>query len=127
VQDRGRVYRFPEVGTREEKHAIEHRVRETLKREGTVQETTSVTRVRREWDPEDRVHVVEPEKLLLLRVLERTSLDLRSSKPSRQRSARAWFESDDRSWLMSFASICEALGRDPDLLRRRFLGRDEGA
>jgi hypothetical protein len=32
--------------------------------------------------------------------------------------AEAWIESDDRSWIYAFATICDHLGLDPDYLRR---------
>jgi len=41
----------------------------------------------------------------------RRSLQLR-------REAGRWFNSDDRSWCFSFERICEALGFDPDCIRR---------
>ena len=42
----------------------------------------------------------------------RRSLQLR-------REAGRWLNSDDRSWCFSFERICEALGLDPDCIRRR--------
>src|SRR5919197_6242818 len=35
-----------------------------------------------------------------------------------RREAGLWLESDDRSWCFSFQRICEALGLDPDCIRR---------
>ncbi len=35
-----------------------------------------------------------------------------------RREAGRWLNSDDRSWCFSFERICEALGLDPDCIRR---------
>ena len=35
-----------------------------------------------------------------------------------RREAGRWLSSDDRSWCFSFERICEALGLDPDCIRR---------
>src|SRR5262249_29389730 len=56
-------------------------------------------------------------RAVLLRAVEdlhgrgwRTSAALRAS-------ARAWFASDDASWLASFVNVCEALGLHPERVR----------
>jgi hypothetical protein len=35
------------------------------------------------------------------------------------RMARAWFESADRAWPLSFLNVCEELQLDPTSVRRR--------
>jgi len=35
-----------------------------------------------------------------------------------RREAGRWLTSDDRSWCFSFERICEAVGLDPDCIRR---------
>ncbi|MGH7896032.1 MAG: hypothetical protein ACREQL_15275 [Candidatus Binatia bacterium] len=45
--------------------------------------------------------------------------DPRSRVPRRRvQEVLAWFASRDRTWPFSFERICEALGFDPDYLRR---------
>jgi hypothetical protein len=39
------------------------------------------------------------------------------------REAREWIDGTDRSWLFSFESICEALGLEPDCVRRGLRAR----
>ncbi|MBM4256340.1 MAG: hypothetical protein FJ147_10620 [Deltaproteobacteria bacterium] len=34
------------------------------------------------------------------------------------RDAEEWFESADTSWFFSFINVCDALGLDPDYVRR---------
>lgn len=123
VQAGGRIYTFPEVRSREQKLRVEQTARETLQRTGNLA-AMRVRRAREELaadDLNDLRRTVVPEKMLLLHVLELTGRDLLSSKQSLRRAARAWFESDDRSHLLTFSTICDALGRDPAPLRRRFL------
>lgn len=66
------------------------------------------------------------EKRLLLAVLERAISDLCNIRPSQSSvrdrvEARQWVESRDESSPYSFIRICEALGLDPDVLRRGIL------
>src|SRR5207249_3299980 len=37
------------------------------------------------------------------------------------REAREWFRSEDRVWPGSFVNVCEAIGLEPDPLRRAVL------
>ena len=46
----------------------------------------------------------------------------RWKRPGRVRELRRWFESDDRSYVFSFESVCDALGLDATYVRRRVLG-----
>jgi len=39
-----------------------------------------------------------------------------------RREAGRWLSSDDRSWCFSFERICEAVGLDPDCIRRGVQG-----
>jgi len=69
---------------------------------------------------------IEPERLLMLAVLEeavdsyRTCAFARDAR-SRQTFAEAheWFESSDRSWLFAFESICDVLEIDANYIRGR--------
>ena len=68
---------------------------------------------------------LEPEKALMLAVLDdgvRSFQDNIFSENRKKRmlfeEAEAWLFSDDPSWIFSFASICAAMGLDPDYLRR---------
>ena len=67
-----------------------------------------------------------PEKRLMLAILERALLDLRSStgrRPSRMRrlasTVDAWFAADDETWPFSFPNICHGLGLDAAAVRSR--------
>lgn len=40
--------------------------------------------------------------------------------------AKEWFEADDPSWLFSFRNICEALGLDPQSIRRAIKNKRAG-
>ena len=43
-----------------------------------------------------------------------------------RRSAEAWTRADDPGWPLSFRSVCEALGLEPDLLRAELLASHPG-
>ncbi|HWO43071.1 MAG TPA: hypothetical protein VNO43_14820 [Candidatus Eisenbacteria bacterium] len=69
--------------------------------------------------------VLEPEKSLMLAVLEdgiRTFQDNVLAKDAKKRAlfeeARDWLWSDDSSWPFSFVSLCAFLGLDPGYIRR---------
>lgn len=69
---------------------------------------------------------LEPERLLMLAVLEEAVDSYRScafASDPRDRAtfaeARDWFVSDDRGWLFAFESICDVLGIDAGYIRRR--------
>jgi hypothetical protein len=49
--------------------------------------------------------------------------DPRKLQQDQFREADAWVESDDRSWVFAFASICEHLGLEPSQLRRGLRAR----
>jgi hypothetical protein len=68
---------------------------------------------------------LEPEKALLLAVLEDGVRCFQDNVLPRNRKKRMLFEeaqewlfSDDPDWLFSFVSICSALGLDPNYIRR---------
>jgi hypothetical protein len=65
------------------------------------------------------------ERRLMIAILEDAVLaylkhagDPRKVQQELFREAEAWVESDDRSWIFAFASICEHLGLEPSQLRR---------
>ncbi len=72
---------------------------------------------------------IEPEKRLLLAVLEQAFLDLRgrgwhhiNCPGSRRRfraDAEAWFFGAPGDGIFAFENICDALGFDPDWIRKR--------
>ena len=73
-----------------------------------------------------RTAAASPERRLMLAVLERALLDLRSSTKGRTRrmgrladEAAAWFAADDEAWPCSFPRICHALGLDAAAIRSR--------
>ena len=37
----------------------------------------------------------------------------------RAREAEKWFFTDDSHWLFSFASVCDALGLEPEYIRKK--------
>ena len=71
-----------------------------------------------------------PQRRLMVAVLQTAIDDCRGTSTARAlglpvdassraaRAAVAFFESHDRSWPYSFVNICEAIGLDPDSLRR---------
>jgi hypothetical protein len=66
------------------------------------------------------------ERRLMLAVLERAFVDLRSSRDARTRRIRrltdevdAWFAADDEAWPCSFLHVCHALGLDAAAIRSR--------
>lgn len=91
-------------------------------------------------DPTDvvrftRLRVGEtPERCLALAVLTQALLDLRRSPPGRAHGKQAgvyekttaWFRANDRSWPLSFASICELFDWSPTAVRARVLGPEPG-
>lgn len=73
-----------------------------------------------------RRHVTfEPERPLMLALLEdaiKTFQDNRSASGGKNRrlfeEAEEWIFGADRDWVFSFASVCRALGIDPNYLRK---------
>lgn len=68
---------------------------------------------------------LEPEKALLLAVLEDGIRSFQDNILPRNRKkqmlfedAQEWLFSDDTEWLFSFVSICSMLGLDPSYIRR---------
>lgn len=68
---------------------------------------------------------LEPEKALLIAVLEDAIHEYRKYRRARDRDGQArfheaakWIMADDESWIFSFKNICELLGLDPDYVRR---------
>ena len=68
---------------------------------------------------------LEPEKALLMAVLEDAIHQYRKYSRARDRDGQArfheaakWIMADDDSWIFSFKNICELLGLDPDYVRR---------
>ena len=71
----------------------------------------------------------EPQKRLMMAVLQAVLDDCRGTAASRRRGdgphdvrayrqARAYVASDDRAWPFSFENICEAVGLDAATIRR---------
>jgi hypothetical protein len=65
----------------------------------------------------------EPQKRLMIAVLQTAVDDYRTpapgGRPARVRQqAVEWVSSTDRSWAFSFENVCEAVGLDPQALRR---------
>lgn len=70
------------------------------------------------------------ERRLMIAILEDAILtylkfagDARKAQQDQFRDAETWVETDDRSWIFSFASICEHLGLEPSQLRRGLRAR----
>jgi hypothetical protein len=71
---------------------------------------------------------LDPERVLMLAVLQDAVVcfqDNVSATCKRKRSmhldAEEWIMNDDRSYLFSFANVCEALGYDPQYMRQGLL------
>jgi len=76
--------------------------------------------------------VLDRERLLMYAVLEDALSCYRQYAQSRlprtrqlHQEAREWVASDDRSSLFAFASICETLDIDPDMIRCRLRAWEE--
>jgi len=77
-----------------------------------------------------RAHRVEPQKRLMLAVLQTVIDDFQRSSDGRPASAaaareargkaRAYLASTDRTWPFSFENICEAIGLDAHSVRAQF-------
>ncbi|MCC6849835.1 MAG: hypothetical protein IT294_15130 [Deltaproteobacteria bacterium] len=73
-----------------------------------------------------RTHLPEPERALMIAVLEEASRCLLNycAAPDRKRralseEARDWFASTEQAHLYAYENVCHVLGIDPDFLRRR--------
>lgn len=73
---------------------------------------------------------LEPEKALLMAVLEDAVHQYRKYRRARDRLGRErfreaaeWIMADDDRWIFSFKNVCELLGLDPDFVRRSVLER----
>lgn len=71
----------------------------------------------------------QPEIRLMLAVMEDAVATFQRylQEPSRGNEreymeTRAWLASEDLEWPYSFSNICEALGMEPDLVRKKMLG-----
>jgi len=66
-----------------------------------------------------------PETALMYAVLEDAFLDFQKkfeTEPQfieRAREAERWFFSDDSCWLFSFVAVCDALGLEPEYIRKK--------
>ena len=72
-----------------------------------------------------RSELLEPEKALLIALLEDAVQSYRKFAGARDREGRErsheakdWIFSQDRAWIFSFNNVCELLGLDPDYVRR---------
>jgi hypothetical protein len=81
------------------------------------------------YDIWHRTRYVSPERALVLAVMWQAVIDLQKYRFANRRrqqrlfmEAYRWVESDDRSWVFSFANLCETLNLKPEPLRARLLG-----
>ena len=72
-----------------------------------------------------RSEYLEPEKALLLAILEDAVHCYRKYRAARDRSgqerfreAEQWIMEEGNDWLFSFGNVCELLGLDPQFIRR---------
>lgn len=70
----------------------------------------------------------DPERALMIAVLEEAARSFTNYRGSTDRKLRAlhaeardWFASEDRSHLYTFENVCDVLGIDPAWMRRRVL------
>jgi len=61
---------------------------------------------------------LDPEKKLMVAVLEEAVDSFASDDIGRHEAARAWLEEGDSLWPFCFVNICESLGFDPDYVRK---------
>jgi len=83
---------------------------------------------RRYFDTFRRSEHLEPEKALLMAILEDAIHLYYKYRGARDRAARErfrevddWFMRESNRWLFSFANICELLALDPQYVRRGLL------
>jgi len=84
------------------------------------------------FDTMRRSEHLEPEKALLIALLEDAIDNYRKLTATRDRQgkeqfreAEAWIMARDDKWIFGFDSVCELLGLDPDYIRRGL--REHGA
>jgi hypothetical protein len=77
------------------------------------------------FDTFKRTAYLEPEKILMLAVLQDAIICLQkyraSGSPGNKRlfdQAKAWIQSEDWDWPFSFKNVCEAVSLNPGYLRR---------
>jgi hypothetical protein len=78
----------------------------------------------RYWETLCRTDPLEPEKRLMLAVLEEAVRTYRKYLFTQHRlfsEVEEWFLEEDSDWLFSFESICNVLGLNPNHIRRRLL------
>ena len=75
-----------------------------------------------------RTEYLEPEKVLLLAVLQDAIDCYRKFSAARDRAGRdrfreaqSWISGADNRWVFGFANICDLLGLDPQYIRRGLL------
>jgi len=71
-------------------------------------------------------HAFEGVRRLMAAVLEDAITAMRAGGRASSQ-ARHWLLSNDREWLFSFESLCEALGIDPNELRRNLFRMSHGS
>jgi len=83
---------------------------------------------RRYLDTFRRSEYLEPEKVLLLALLEDAIQLFQKYRSARDRAGKAqfrevedWFLRDGNQWLFSFENVCDLLGLDPQYVRRGLL------
>lgn len=80
------------------------------------------------FDTFRRTEYLEPEKVLLLAVLQDAIHCYRKFSAARDRTGRdrfreaqGWISGADNRWVFGFANICDLLGLDPHYIRRGLL------
>src|SRR5712672_1277468 len=80
------------------------------------------------FDTFRRSEPLEPERVLLLAILEEAVHCYRKYSTARDRTGRdrfreaqGWIMGADNNWIFCFAGICELLGLDPQYIRRGLL------
>jgi hypothetical protein len=66
---------------------------------------------------------LNPEKELMLSVLEEAKNNLTNKKQSIRDDAYRWFTEQPTDWFFSFHSLCEQLDVDPGTVRRQIFKR----
>lgn len=74
------------------------------------------------WSQFVAARPLTPEENLLIAVVDDARRGLSSGSPVKQREARRWFCSDDRSHAYAFATICDHFGVEPEYARRGLFG-----
>jgi hypothetical protein len=117
-----------------ETESFDHKVHQTFNSDGGILSLFEPDPVvsAQYFDSLRRKTLLEPEKMLMLAVLEDAIKCFQNKVLARSRrreklfeESEAWILARDRDWFFSFENICEVLGINPAYVRQGLLGWQE--